>query len=160
MLTVRVDDIVAVAGGTDPATTASLVELIAARAAGTTEPSVTGPRGFYEAVPADDLDNQLGEADPATLFRLAATGIPRLTPETEAWITTASDDRIEAFGAQVCTIVEDAGPDVDSQDAALLGAWEALPIAERGLLDPGSFGQLAATALVVYCPEIALGLSG
>lgn len=159
VITVRINDVVAVAGGTHRGTTVSLIELMAARVAGTTEPSVIAPEGFYQAVPADDLDNQLGEADPATLFRLAATGIPRLTPETEAWVTTASDARIEAFGALACSIVEEAGTDVDAQDAALLAAWEELPVTERGLLDPGSFGQLAATALVVYCPEIALELS-
>ncbi|MCP5024735.1 MAG: hypothetical protein GY929_00480 [Actinomycetia bacterium] len=160
VITIRVDDVVAVAGGTDRATTVSLIELIAARAGGTTEPLVVAPEGSYQAVPTDDLDNQLGEAPPATLFRLAATGIPRLTPETEAWILGASDTDIEALGTLACEIIEASGDDVDAQDSALLAAWEELPIEERGVLDPGSFGQLAATALVIYCPDIALGLSG
>ncbi|MCP4085674.1 MAG: hypothetical protein GY745_11545 [Actinomycetia bacterium] len=159
IITIRFDDVVALAGGTDRATTVSMIELIAARAAETTQSPIVPPDGFYEARPADDLDQQLGEADPATLFRLAVAGIPRLTPESVGWVTRASDSEIERLGSLACGVVAAAGSDIEAQDAALIDAWDQLTVEEQGVLDPGSFGQLAAAALVVYCPEVALDIN-
>ncbi len=154
----RVDRFLIVSFGSDRATERSISALMLARIAGEAEPQLVIPSGSVEF-----FDPATGEPDGDSSFNPGGYALLQaLTPELESqvgadlitFITTASQDDLDAAAMQVCLIFDDAErTESGAQQAALaaIGAIRNVPGSDD--LDLRTSGEAIGFLIVAYCPS-------
>ncbi len=147
----RVGNVVLVAQGSDPATTAYFMDLLMARLLEEVDPVPVEPTAEPSIVAADETDVDGNAARLAELLPGLALG-----PEATEWFATADIATLQEVADIVCGRLAE----LPSAEETTLIYLDAFTDAERASLDAASGNQVMAAITAAYCPEIFEALVG